>query len=630
MSGETKLEMKVDMNVIQHLGISMYATLPPVIAELVSNAWDADATEVRIELNDIDTSDKKIIVKDNGIGMSVEDIQNSFLVIGKNRRRESGDYTPGGRKVMGKKGIGKLSMFGIANEIVVTSIKEVAGKNLKNRFRMNLDDIKRAGTEYHPPHEIINKETDEPSGTTIEIMKIRRKSPFDAHKIAVNLARRFLIFDEHFKVYIKHNDAAPIPVTQDLRFEGIQIEFEWNLPLSELTTDYEHANNVKGKIYTAKTPVPEDMKGIYLVARGKLVHRNDFYGIRASDYAHAYLTGWVEVDFIDEDPEKDNIATNRQELIWENEELQKLRDYLKKIISFVTTQWRKKRRELKENAVREKTGIDINRWVEELDPVSKPIARKLIKSILTSENIDEERTVEMVYFIHDMFEFDTFRKMAAEIIEDNYISEDKVLDLMKKWELVEAREMYKISQVRIDTIINFERLIQENAKEVPIMHNFFKKFPWLLDPRIMEFRDEVTYSKLLKEEFQERDLEDKNRRIDFLCIRFGGIFFVIELKRPGHVLQYKDIEQAKDYRSFIEQHLGTEHNEKIIAYIVVGKIPEGNRKVNDEIDTQKKAQKIFIRTYHELLQNAKNYHRELIDRYNQLKKERDEDAGDTE
>ena len=630
MSGEVKLEMRVDMNVIQHLGISMYATLPPVIAELVSNAWDADATEVWIELHDRDPSDKKIIVKDNGMGMSVEEIQNSFLVIGKNRRRE-GDRTPGGRKVIGRKGIGKLSMFGIADEIVVTSIKEIDGKKIKNKFILNLNEIKNAGPKYYPPHEIKNKETDEPSGTTIEIMKIRRKSSFDARKIAIDLARRFLIFDENFKVWVKHNDDEPIPVTQELRFEGIEIEFEWEFPAPELKTDYEYADKVKGKIYTAKKPVPEDMKGVYLVARGKLVHRNDFYGIRSSDYAHAYLTGWLEVDFIDEDPEEDNIATNRQELTWEKEELQELREYIREVISFVTSDWRGKRRKLKEKSVWESTGINIPEWIESLDPVSKPVARKLVNSVLGSENIDEERAAEMISFIHDMFEFDTFKKMAAEIIEEESVPEDRILDLMKKWELVEAREMYKISQVRIDTITNFERLIREDAKEVPTMHKFFKKFPWLLDPRIMEFRDEITYSRLLKEKYPEDELDESNRRIDFLCTKFVNTLFVIELKRPRHILTLKDLGQVEDYVSFLkERYTGNtpESPSNIEAYLIVGEIPD-DRKVRLRLDALR-SQGIYIKLYHELLSEAKNYHSEFIERYNKLKKESDVDAKDAE
>jgi len=630
MNEEAKLEMKVDMNVIQHLGISMYATLLPVIAELVSNAWDADATEVWIELYDSDPENKKIVVKDNGIGMSVKEIQDSFLVIGKNRRKE-GDTTPGGRKVIGRKGIGKLSMFGIADEIVVTSVKEINGKKIKNRFSLNLNDIKNAGTVYHPPHEIVNEETDEEPGTTIEIKRIRRKSPFDARKIAIDLARRFLIFDEHFKVWIKHNDEEPILVTQELRFEGIEIEFEWEFPNSKLSTDYGHKDKVRGKIYTAKKPVPEDMKGVYLVARGKLVHKNDFYGIRSSDYAHAYLTGWLEVDFIDEDPEEDNIATNRQELTWEKENLQKLGSYIQEVILFVTSEWRKKRRELKEEKVREKTGINITEWIESLDPVSKPIARKLVNSVLASENIDGERTSEMIYFIHDMFEFDTFKKMAAEIIEEDSVPENKILDLMKRWELVEAREMYKISQVRIDTITNFEKLIQENAKEVPTIHKFFKKFPWLLDPRIMEFRDEITYSSLLKERYPEKELEESNRRIDFLCTKLVNTLFIIELKRPRHILTLKDLEQVEDYVSFLkEKYTGNspESPSNIEAYLIVGETPD-NRKIRLRLDALR-SQGIYMKLYHELLSEAKNYHSEFIERYNELKKESGVDAKDTE
>ena len=78
--------------------------------------------------------------------------------------------------------------------------------------------------------------------------------------------------------------------------------------------------------------------------------------------------------------------------------------------------------------------------------------------------------------------------------------------------------MYKLSQIRIDTIINFEKLIRDNAREVPTMHEFFKKFPWLLDPKIMEFKDEVIYSKLLKEEYPEEDIPESDRRIDFLQV----------------------------------------------------------------------------------------------------------------
>ena len=81
------LEMRFDPNVITHLGIQMYSTLPPVIAELVSNSYDAESEEVNIFLND-GGDEKSIVIEDNGHGMSFEEINDKFLVIGRNRRKE--------------------------------------------------------------------------------------------------------------------------------------------------------------------------------------------------------------------------------------------------------------------------------------------------------------------------------------------------------------------------------------------------------------------------------------------------------------------------------------------------------------------------------------------------------------
>ena len=83
-----------------------------LVAELVSNAWDADANNVYINFKN--EGEKTITVSDDGIGMTFSELNDYFLKIGRNRRVEMHkDETDGGRKVLGKKGLGKLSMFGI-------------------------------------------------------------------------------------------------------------------------------------------------------------------------------------------------------------------------------------------------------------------------------------------------------------------------------------------------------------------------------------------------------------------------------------------------------------------------------------------------------------------------------------
>ena len=83
---EEKLQLKFDPRTIEHLGIKMYSQLPYALAELVANAYDADATEVTVMLYDNVSNDKRIIIRDNGDGMSYGEIKGNFLVKGRKRR----------------------------------------------------------------------------------------------------------------------------------------------------------------------------------------------------------------------------------------------------------------------------------------------------------------------------------------------------------------------------------------------------------------------------------------------------------------------------------------------------------------------------------------------------------------
>ena len=123
-------KMTFDLNTLEHLGVKLYTQYPPMIAELISNSWDADADTIKIEL--FDATEKKIIVSDDGDGMTKDELNEQFLLIGRNRRlNDSEGKSREGRPVLGKKGIGKLSMFGIAKKITVTTVKN--RQNYKDR-----------------------------------------------------------------------------------------------------------------------------------------------------------------------------------------------------------------------------------------------------------------------------------------------------------------------------------------------------------------------------------------------------------------------------------------------------------------------------------------------------------------
>jgi len=114
-------KLKIDMNVLNHLGIGLYSSTPAVITEIIANAWDAAAENVSIDI-----SADSIKVVDDGMGMGADQLQNRFLNVGYARRDDptAKDTTKPDRPVMGRKGIGKLAMFSLASRIEVQSKRE--------------------------------------------------------------------------------------------------------------------------------------------------------------------------------------------------------------------------------------------------------------------------------------------------------------------------------------------------------------------------------------------------------------------------------------------------------------------------------------------------------------------------
>jgi hypothetical protein len=631
-TSQDQLVMTFDPNTVQHLGVQMYSTLPPVIAETVANSYDADAENVMISLNDVE--EKQIIVKDNGHGMTFEDINSKFLLIGRDRRQRDGTDLSLTKKrpVIGRKGIGKLSFFGIANKITVRTVRDFKA----NVFCLDLEQLKASKGEYRPPVLARNQETDEKNGTVVTLSGLKRKTPFVVSDIAKSLARAFTVFDEpDFRVEIVHNGKDVTKVTNDLKYEGIPVKFKWKLPMQIHEVDetddgpvageakpvaYKYAPDIGGMVISSdEQTVPAAMRGIALFSRGKLVNDYSFYDVNATSHGYSYISGTLDISFIDK-WDKDVISTNRRSLIWEDEDAAALKTYLNQLIRYIYNDQRKLREQSKKDVVKQITGLDVDKWTAALPKHESKLARKLVGAIVKSEGLDNQKAADMVTYVRDSFQFESFKELAAELEEIPQVPGEVLIQLLMEWKVIEAREFYKLSLVRVQTIERFEDYIKQNAKEVPTMHNFLKTFPWLLDPRIMEFEDEVYYSELLKEKYPEsEEVLEQDRRIDFLCTTLADILFVIELKRPKHRVSEKDLIQANDYRTFVESLQGNEQTavHSVVAYIVCGE-RNSERRVASLTESLSMTHRIFVKTYSELLSNAKKYHKEFIEKYRAL------------
>jgi len=614
MSQEKIWEMTFDLNTLEHLGVKLYTQYPPMIAELLSNSWDADAKNVEIHLYDKDV--KKIIVKDDGHGMGIDEINSHFLTVGRNRRVNSGIGTStGGRLVLGKKGIGKLSMFGIAEKITITTIQ--SGK--KNSFCMIYSDMKKSGGSYSPTPVCVNEETTEGDGTEIILDNIKRKSDFNPKVLGNSLSKRFSIFDA-INVDIYRNEDLTEKVENKEEYEGIDNQFTWVFPVDfiELIDDikYYKDRGVCGKLMTSMTPLKKNQQGVTLLARGKLVQENAYFDDRSNDYFHSYLYGSLNVDFIDEDNEDDNVSTDRKSLIWEGDELETLRDKLNDILKCISKEWRDKRVKTKKDNFKINHGIDVDDWIKGLSAAEKPLAKKISSSILNNTKMDNEKSASLFNYIQDAFSLEGFKEFAESLDDLGVLEEDVAIKLLEDWNFIEAKEMAKLSEGRINTINQFEKYINANVSETKVMQKFLENFPWILDPRMTNFEREVTYSKWLRENFPEDKLEESNKRIDFLCSNNNGIVHIIELKRPKIKIGSDEINQCAQYQEFIEKKCPDTVRE--VKTILISENHNYSPGVTKQVEALTRNGDFEIKSYSDLLSAARQYHKEYINKYDEL------------
>lgn len=130
--------MKVGAQIIEQLSKGVYSTPEMAIKELISNSFDADATEVII---DSKSNPGSISIKDNGHGMDYKDFDENYVYISRSPHVGKDEKTPSlGRPVIGRLGIGFLAVSQLCDTMVVSSAKK--GSNTKFVALLNFGKFK--------------------------------------------------------------------------------------------------------------------------------------------------------------------------------------------------------------------------------------------------------------------------------------------------------------------------------------------------------------------------------------------------------------------------------------------------------------------------------------------------------
>lgn len=627
----TPFRIDFDIATIKHLGLQMYATLPPVIGELVANAWDANATEVNITIPETPISDhSEIVIKDNGIGMSDGDLRKKYLIVGRDRRESEGtDKTPAPprRPIMGRKGIGKFSAFGIAKELEIES----ASQGAVSRFAMDYDKMLANASRRHAEFPLLEPTGSVTVGTRITLRRIAkyRTRSIPLQLLRRGIARRFAIIGSrhHFQVII---NGSPISVEEremqrQLAKDADGNAYLWQFEDEEIAP--ETGWTVSGWIGALdRTTTDEDGvdRGISIMARGKLVQEPFlFNAVVGQQFALSYLIGELHAEFVDAG--EDTIGTSRNVLVWDTEANAKLMEWGQQQVKKIAREWAEKRqtdnvRKLEDHnlylSFKERANEIGNQRAMQL---ADNLVRQAISKNPTA-GVDELEPIIKTSL--DFLEFDAFWEIAQDMAQSDLDDVAALLGLFKEWEVVEAKEMTRVTEGRIATIEKLQDLIEKDALEVPTLHNFLKEFPWVIDPRWTLVADEVRFSAMLKKEFPDSDIAEKDRRIDFLCVRESTNLVVVEIKRPNKKASTQDLNQIEHYVSFVRDNVQRTSDPELATSSVVGYLLCG-----DLVDTWEVRQKrtnlensqIYVRRYGDLLDMVKRMHREFIERYEQLR-----------
>lgn len=170
---ENKVGFTIDAGLIQRLGYELVGRAETAVSELIKNSYDADATVVDVKFIDTSVVGGALVISDNGLGMSEQQLINGFMRISSTDKLHNPTSLRFNRTKAGKKGIGRFAAQRLGERLVITTQTKGSESAVRIEINWNEYSVDRDLTSIKFPIESVPKVKDE--GTTIEIHGLREK-----------------------------------------------------------------------------------------------------------------------------------------------------------------------------------------------------------------------------------------------------------------------------------------------------------------------------------------------------------------------------------------------------------------------------------------------------------------------
>jgi Histidine kinase-, DNA gyrase B-, and HSP90-like ATPase len=632
-----KYRMRLSLNVLDHLGLNLYSNIPAVLSEVVANAWDADAESVQVE---IDAVNKRIVVTDDGTGMDDNDLNDRFLHVGYRRREGLSPITAKGRHVMGRKGIGKLSLFAIADTIRLETVKGAQRAGFTLSTAAIRSQMAIAEGEYNPvPLDDIDRSM--PNGTRMTLTDLRVK-PTAGTMTAIRrrLARRFSIIgpDHGFRVLV---NGAEIQVAE--RDYYANIEYLWSIggvgdTYEKLCTKASKTTRVPGLVNVGEgwsvtgwvgtvdeqRHINEEMNVVPVLAWGKLIHEDLLSAVKPAGVFAKYVIGELHADFVDQDGLDDIATSDRQSLKENDPRFEALQAFLADVLRIVGNSWRDLRKEDALDKARKNPVVE--EWYSSLKGDAKKYAKQLFGKIGDIPIATEADRIELYKNGILAFEKLRLRDLLSEIDKlDGPLALDMVARAFAGIDEIEAAMYGEIAKGRIAVINSFKGLVDGDEREKVLQQHLFEHI-WLIDPSWERAATNVLIEERVTKEFEKITAklsdDEKKARWDIKYRTAAGKHVIIEMKKYSVTVTTGQIfDQLGKYRNALVKCLEEnfpDESRAIECIAVLGRPP--HNVAPDEVDSALRTINARVKTYDDLINGALKSYGEYLEKHAQVGK----------